>query len=142
MDDPRYTAITGITFGAFDLLHAGHVSFIKECRAASHFLIVGLHVDPSVERASKNKPAQSVYERYLQLEACKYVDKIIPYETEKDIENILAISKVNRRFLGTEYIDVEYTAKKLCEKLNIEVIFIPRMHSYSSSELRQRMRRK
>jgi glycerol-3-phosphate cytidylyltransferase len=133
----------GITFGTFDLLHAGHVDFLESCKMECDLLIVGLHVDPSVERPEKNKPIQSVFERYIQLNAVKWVDEIIPYETEKDLLNILALRDVSVRFLGSEYHEEPafsaITGKDLCEKLEIELMFVDRSHSYSSTELRNRV---
>jgi glycerol-3-phosphate cytidylyltransferase len=67
--------IIGFTCGAFDLLHAGHIAMLKECKEHCEYLIVGLHTDPTIDRpTTKNKPVQSIYERYLQLKGCEYVD--------------------------------------------------------------------
>jgi len=83
----------GITFGAFDLCHAGHTLMFKECKQLCDFLIVGLQADPSMERQHKNKPVQSLFERYVQLGACRYIDEIIPYMFEYEIEQILSLRK-------------------------------------------------
>ena len=93
----------GIVFGAFDLLHAGHIHLLKECAYHCDCLIVGLHVDPSKERPSKNKPIENIVERQAKLRACKYVDDIIVYETEKDLELILQSGDIDMRFLGSDY---------------------------------------
>lgn len=131
--------ITGITFGAFDLLHAGHVAMLEEARRNCDFLVVGLHVDPQAERPdTKNKPIQSVYERWKQLNAMRAVDEIIPYETEQDIVNMLATLGLNKRFIGTDYIDKNITGQDVCDARGIETVFIKRVHNYSSSELRAR----
>lgn len=130
----------GFTCGAFDLLHSGHIVLLRECKEYCTNLIVGLHTDPTIDRPkSKNKPIQSTYERYLQLEGCKYVDKIIPYDTEKDLENILWTTNINFRFIGEDYLKNEFTGKEICETLGIKVIYIDRKHSWSSSELRKRL---
>lgn len=132
--------IVGITFGAFDLLHPGHLYSLYEAKTKCDELIVGLHTDPSVERISKNKPVQTTYERYLQLASCKYVNCILPYDTEQDICNILhTFADINKYFLGEEYKDKEYTGKQICIDKGIEVIFLPRKHSFSSTELRNRL---
>ena len=131
--------ITGITFGAFDLLHAGHVAMLEEAKRNCDFLMVGLHVDPTVERPdTKNKPIQSVYERWKQLNAMKAVDEIIPYENEQDIVNMLATLGINKRFIGSDYKDKVITGKGTCDSRGIEIVFIDRVHNYSSSELRTR----
>lgn len=131
--------ITGITFGSFDLLHAGHASMLQECKGHCDYLIVGLQTDPTIDRPEKNKPIQTTYERWVQLQSMKAVDLIVPYDTEKDLENILAMLDVQKRFIGSEYKGVSIFGQDICEKRNIEIIYLDRLHSYSSSELRQRM---
>ena len=132
-------ATVGFTCSAFDLLHAGHVAMLRECKQHCNFLIVGLHVDPTVDRPSKNKPVQSVYERYMQLKGCEYVDAIIPYETEEDLINIMAIEPIDIRFVGVEYKDTYITGQDICEKRGINIIYNERYHMYSSTELRSRL---
>jgi len=131
--------ITGFTCGAFDLLHPGHLHLLSVAASQCNQLVVGLHTDPSIERPEKNKPIQSTLERFMQLHAVSDVDSIIPYDTEQDLTNILATQGINKRFLGGDYLSKFYTGYSLCQDLNIEVIFVPRMHSWSSSELRKRI---
>lgn len=130
---------TGFTCSAFDLLHAGHVEMLRECKEHCDWLIVGLHVNPKVDRPAKSSPVQSVYERYVQLRACKYVDEIIPYETEEDLINIMAIEPISIRFVGVEYKDTYVTGQDICEKRGIEILYNNRYHGYSSTELRSRL---
>jgi glycerol-3-phosphate cytidylyltransferase len=130
----------GFTCGAFDLFHAGHNVMLKECKEWCDYLIIGLHTDPTIDRPEKNKPIQTVYERYIQLKGCKYVDEIIPYETEKDLENILAIENIHIRFIGQEYSGLRLTGEDICELKGIIFHFNERMHNYSSSELRERLK--
>lgn len=130
----------GFTCGAFDLLHAGHVLMLKECKEWCEYLIVGLHTDPTIDRPEKNKPIQSVYERYIQLSNCKWVDEIIPYETEKDLLNLLGTIDFDIRFVGGDYNNKNFTGKSLCEHRNIPIKYCSRDHTYSSSELRKRIK--
>lgn len=130
----------GFTCGAFDLLHAGHIMMLRECASQCEYLVVGLHTDPSVERSYKNKPIQSAYERQLQLEGCKFVDKVIMYDTEKDLIDILSNEDINVRFVGEEYKDTEITGQKICQDRNIEIVYNTRRHNFSSSELIQRIK--
>jgi glycerol-3-phosphate cytidylyltransferase len=132
--------VVGFTCSAFDLFHAGHVAMLAECKQHCDYLIVGLQVDPSKDRPEKNKPVQSVYERYIQLKGCSYVDEIIPYETEKDLENLLAIEDIQIRFVGQEYIGTKLSGQEVCEKRDIRIHYNNRLHNYSSSELRRRMK--
>lgn len=129
----------GFTCSAFDLLHAGHISMLREASEVCDTLIVGLQVDPSVDRSGKNSPVQSLVERYMQLSAVRYVDEIIPYQTERDLEDILSILHIDVRILGEEYRDKDFTGKDICKKRGIQLYFNRRDHRYSSSELRQRI---
>jgi len=130
----------GITFGAFDLLHAGHTTMLQKCREQCDHLIVGLQTDPTIDRPNiKHKPVQSTFERYAQLDACRWVDSIIPYDTENDLLNILSIVDVRKRFLGHEYEGQFVYGEEICRSRNIELVFIERHHGYSSSNLRLRV---
>ena len=132
--------IIGFTCGAFDLLHAGHVHLLNECKEQCDLLYVGLHTDPTIDRPdTKNKPIQSTFERYYQLQAVDSVDAIIPYDTENDLCNILATMDINIRFLGSDYLGKSITGSDVCEERGIQIAFIPRLHTFSSTELRQRI---
>ena len=127
----------GITFSAFDLLHAGHVSMLAEAKQNCDYLIVGLHIDPSLERNNKNKPIQSLVERQIQLKGCKYIDEIICYETERDLLNILATTKWDVRIIGEEYKNKIFTGR--AEFADKDIYFNSRKHKYSSSSLREKL---
>lgn len=128
---------TGITFSAFDLLHAGHVKMLEEAKQQCDYLIVGLQTDPTIDRPEKNKPTQSVVERYIQLKGCVFVDEIIPYTTEQDLEDILRAFKIDVRIIGEEYKDKNYTGRSYCEEKGIELYYNKREHRFSSTALRQ-----
>lgn len=130
---------TGFTASTFDLLHAGHVLMLREAKTACDYLICGLQVDPSVDRQKKNKPVQTLVERYVQLSAVKYVDEIIVYETEQDLEDILSMYHIDVRILGEEYKSLDFTGRDICKKRGIELYFNRRDHRFSSSDLRKRV---
>jgi glycerol-3-phosphate cytidylyltransferase len=127
----------GITFSAFDLLHAGHIKMLEEAKRNCDYLICGLQTDPSIDRPEKNKPVQTVVERYIQLKACKHVDEIVPYATEQDLEDILRAFKIDVRIVGEEYKEVNFTGRTLCEENGIDLYFNKRNHRFSSSGLRR-----
>ena len=132
--------VKGITFSSFDLFHSGHVAMLKEARSNCDYLMVGLQTDPTINRPEKNKPIQSVFERYVQLEGCKYIDEIIPYETEKDLIDILLTYDINVRFIGEEYRTNEFTGKQLCVDKGIEIYYNKRQHTFSTTNLRTRIK--
>src|SRR5210317_2438754 len=134
----KNTVKVGFTCSTFDLLHSGHIAMLREAKEQCDYLIAGLQIDPSLDRKEKNSPVQSIVERYVQLSAVKYVDEIIVYETEKDLEDLLMFLPINVRIISEEYKDKEFTGKEICVDRNIDVVFNSRSHRFSSTELRQR----
>ena len=131
--------IVGFTASAFDLLHAGHIQMLREAKEQCDYLIVGLQLDPALDRPTKNSPIQTIVERYAQLHAVSYVDEIIPYVSERDLEDILTMYHIDVRILGEEYRDKDFTGKDICRKRGIQLYFNKRDHRYSSSDLRKRV---
>lgn len=129
----------GLTCSTFDLLHAGHVQMLREAKSICDHLIVGLQTDPSIDRPTKNQPVQTVVERYVQLSAVKYVDEIIVYQTENDLEDILEMFPIDIRILGEEYRNKDFTGREICKKRGIQLYFNKRDHRFSSSGLRKRV---
>lgn len=124
----------GFTCSAFDLCHTGHLLMLQEAKEQCDYLIVGLHTNPQIDRPHKNKPVETTWERYERLKACKYVDEIIPYDTELDLLNILNSRHIDVRILGEEYKDRYFTGAGLHE-----TYFNKRKHNLSSTSLRQRI---
>jgi len=130
----------GITFSTFDLLHAGHIGMLREAKDNCDYLIVGLQTDPTIDRPeTKNKPVQTLVERYAQLNAIKFVDEIVPYQTERDLIDILELFQLDVRFLGDEYKDKSFSGKYQCESRGIQLHFNKRNHRFSTSNLRERV---
>ena len=130
----------GFNCSSFDLFHAGHVTMLKMEKELCDYLKVALQVDPTVDRPGiKNKPVQSAYERYVQLQGCKYVDEILVYETEEDLLNLIQSQTIHIRFLSEEYKDRDFTGKQYCIDTGIEIHYHLRRHQYSSTEIRNRV---
>ena len=139
MPDNMIGKPVGFTCSTFDLLHAGHILMLAECKQVCDYLIVGVQSDPTIDRPGvKNKPVQSIVERYVQLSAVKFVDEIIVYNTEKDLEDMLMFLPISVRIIGEEYKDKDFTGKQICEERGIKIWYNSRSHRFSSSELRQR----
>jgi glycerol-3-phosphate cytidylyltransferase len=126
---------TGFTCSTFDLFHAGHIMMLREAKSQCDFLLVGLQTDPTIDRPQKNKPIQSVFERFIQLNACVYVDEVVVYATEKELRDILLSYPIDVRILGEEYKDKEFTG----HDIDMDFYFNERKHSFSTTELRQRV---
>ena len=130
----------GFTCSTFDLLHAGHIAMLREAKEHSDYLICGLQVDPTIDRPdTKNKPVQTLVERYTQLNAVEYVDEIIPYQTEQDLQDILSMYHITVRVLGEEYREKDFTGKDICRKRGIDLYFNKREHRFSTTDLRERV---
>jgi len=129
--------VIGFTASSFDLLHAGHIEMLKECKENCDYLIVGLNLNPT-----NKATVQSAMERYTQLQGCKYIDEIIPYESEQDLENLLLLKRIDRRFLGEDYKhssrDVRIGLNFTGSQLDIEIYYNDRKHKFSTSELKER----
>ena len=126
----------GFTCSTFDLFHAGHMMMLKEAKTQCDYLIVGIQTDPTIDRPdTKNKPVQSLFERFVQLQSCRYVDEIVPYSTEKELMDILLSYPIDVRIIGEEYKDKHFTGREL----DIPIYYNSRKHSFSSSGLRQRV---
>jgi glycerol-3-phosphate cytidylyltransferase len=139
LPDNMHGKRVGFTCSTFDLLHAGHILMLAEAKNICDHLIVAVQTDPTIDRGLlKNKPVQSIVERYVQLSAVKFVDQIIVYETEKDLEDLLMFLPISIRIIGEEYKDKDFTGKVICEERGIKMWYNSRSHRFSSSELRKR----
>lgn len=136
----EHTETVGITFSTFDLLHAGHIAMLREAKSICDYLICGIQTDPTIDRPEKNQPVQTLVERWTQLQGVKYVDEIIPYQTEKDVEDILTLFNIDVRIIGEEYKKAgRYTGRATCAARGIEIYYNKRDHRFSSSDLRKRV---
>lgn len=132
----EYENIVGITAGVFDLCHVGHIMCFEYARQYCNKLIVCVQVDPSLYREGKNKPVETVFERYYRLKTCKYVDDVIPYETEEDLENILRTVQYDIRFIGDDHKGKSFTGDNIRPDT---FHFNPRDHQFSTTSLRERV---
>mgnify|MGYP003301190909 FL=1 len=129
----------GITCSTFDLLHAGHVVMLEEAKRHCDYLIAALQVDPNIDRPEKNKPIQTIVERQIQLAAVKFVDEIVMYSTETELEDLFLTLPLDVRVLGDEYRNKEFTAKQICLDRKIKIVYNKRDHTFSCTSLRNRI---
>lgn len=125
----------GIVASCFDLFHSGHIIMLEEAKQHCDHLIVALQTDPTIDRPEKNKPVQTVFERFVQVKACRFVDEIVVYATESELRDILLSYPIDVRVLGEEYQGKEFTG----HDIPMEFYFNKRRHSFSSSSLRERV---
>ncbi len=129
---------TGFACGVFDLFHAGHVLMLKECKEHCDYLIVAInkaeHLSDTVN-PGKRKPVFTVEERKLIVQACKYVDEVLEYNSEEELYESMKIKKINIRFLGDDYRGKQITGADL----NIELYYTNRNHGYSTTSILKRI---
>ena len=126
----------GTTFSCWDLLHAGHHIFLEDAKNNCDILIVGLQLDPTLDRPEKNKPIQSIEEREIQIKSNRYIDFYFIYDTENSLYHSLKELNPDIRFLGDDYVGKKFTGSDL----PIQIIYHPRSeHKYSSTNLRHRI---
>jgi glycerol-3-phosphate cytidylyltransferase len=130
--------VIGFTAGAMDLLHAGHVMMLQECKAQCDYLIVAVEVDPSVDRPEKHKPIESLEERVIRLQGCKYVDKVVIYNTEQGLYSLLKEIQPDVRFIGADWKDKPNYSRDLLP--GMKVVYNSRNHNFSSSNLIARIK--
>ena len=133
--------IVGFTSVVGDMLHAGHALMLDECKMYCDFLYVGIVVDPTKDRSFKNKPVQSMFERYCQVVSHRAVDEVIPLDDEADLLLALKSLPIDIRFVGADYIGKDFTGKKECQQIGIEIMYNSRKHGLSSTELRERVKK-
>lgn len=126
----------GFTCSSFDLFHTGHVLMLREAKSQCDYLIVAIQTDPTIDRPEKNKPVQSIFERFTQVSGCKYVDEVVVYETESDLLNVLNSFRIDVRIIGEDYMSKEFTGKNL----GIPIYYNMRRHDFSSSALRNKLK--
>jgi len=133
----RKNKIIGFTASTFDLMHPGHIAMLAEAKSKCDYLVVGLLTDPTISRPdSKQKPIQTIFERFIQSQALDSIDCVIPFETEEDLEQLLLLIMPDVRFVGEEYKDKEHTGKYI---KGIKIIYNKRRHNFSSTEIRNRL---
>jgi len=114
-----------------DILHSGHVLSLEEAKKHCDFLIVGLHCNPNYKETQ-----QSIYERYMQLRAVKWVDEVIPYENIERDKDVFVSLDYDVYFLGEDHKSEEWELKDIIEKQEKEIIYLKRKHKYSSSRIK------
>jgi len=129
--------VIGFTAGSFDLMHTGHILMFEECKTQCDYLIVGLQTDPTIDRpGTKNKPVQSIFERFMQLRSNQHIDEVIVYESEQDLYNLLSSIKIDKRFIGADWKNKKFTGWDITGH---QVVYNSRNHKFSTSNLRDRI---
>ena len=107
----------------------------KEAKKYCNHLTIALHRDPTIERKNKIKPILECEDRKNILLSIKYIDKIIEYDTELDLFNILKENNFDVRILGDDYKNNNATGQHLCK----EIIYVDRKHGWSTTKIKNKI---
>ena len=120
-----------ITYGTFDILHYGHINLLRRAIALGDYLVVVLSTDEF--NALKNKKSYYTYEqRKMILEACKYVDLVVPENTwEQKIEDVKKYD-IDVFVMGNDWEGKFDFLKDYCE-----VVYLPRTEGISSTQVKE-----
>lgn len=118
-----------------DILHIGHIISLEEAKSNCDKLVVALHCCPNYK-----KPVQSIYERFMQLKAIKFVDEVIPYTDINDVRNLLLSYKFDVYFLGEDHIGDDWECKDVVESLDVDIKYLSRRHPYSSTYFKSKIK--
>ena len=125
--------IIGVIAGNFDVIHPGYVYMFDECKKHCDILLLLLHDDPSIERPEKIKPILDLNERNMILSSLKQIDRIITYQIESDLYDILKAEQIDIRFLGDDYKNKAFTG----DDLGIPIHYLDRSHGWSTTKFKK-----
>ena len=125
--------IVGVIAGNFDVIHPGYMYMFDECKKHCDILLLLLHEDPSIERPEKIKPILDLNERNMILSSLKQIDRIITYQIESDLYDILKTEQIDIRFLGDDYKDKAFTG----DDLDIPIHYLDRSHGWSTTKFKK-----
>ena len=124
--------------GCFDLLHYGHISFLKQAKALGDYLIVALEADQNVRFAKgDNRPIHSQQQRKEMLTSLSFVDEVIPLPPmNQDFQYFNLVEKIHPQIIAiTEGDPVVDKKLKQAEQVGAKLVVIPRVHTPSTSQL-------
>ena len=125
--------IVGVIAGNFDVINPGYIYMFDECKKHCDILLLLLHDDPSIERPEKIKPILDLNERNMILSSLKQIDRIITYQIESDLYDILKTEQIDIRFLGDDYKDKAFTG----DDLDIPIHYLDRSHGWSTTKFKK-----
>ncbi len=118
--------------GTFDIVHLGHIQLLKKAADLGDFLIVGVDSDRRVtELKGEQRPINKIVSRISLLEAIKYVDRVVTFDSDEQLENLIktmrpAIMVIGEEYKGKKIIGSEYVG---------EIVYFPKMEGFSSTNI-------
>ena len=118
------------TNGCFDILHRGHIELFKYAKSLGDELVVGIDSDEKVKLdKGKDRPINSLQDRMYMLQSIKYIDKVIPFDSTKDLEKTIKWYRPNIMVIGSDWKGKDVIGSFFTDKL----VFFDRIDGYSTS---------
>jgi rfaE bifunctional protein nucleotidyltransferase chain/domain len=118
--------------GTFDIVHLGHIQLLKRAAELGDFLIVGVDGDKRVtELKGEQRPINNIVSRITLLEAIKYVDRVVIFDSDEQLETHIktmrpAIMVIGEEYRGKRIVGSEYVG---------EIVYFPKMEGFSSTHI-------
>ncbi len=123
------------TNGCFDILHSGHVFYLREAKSQGDILILGLNSDTSVRRLKgENRPVNPEEDRAIVISELKSIDYVVIFEEDTPLDLITDVVP-DKLVKGGDYKPEEVVGKELVEKNGGEVVIIPFVDGKSTTNI-------
>ncbi len=120
------------TNGCFDILHRGHIELFKYAKSLGDELCVGIDSDEKVKLdKGKNRPVNNLHDRIFMLQSIKYIDKVVPFDSTKDLSDTIKWYKPDIMVIGSDWKGKEVIGEIFTDKL----VFFDRIKKYSTTKL-------
>lgn len=118
--------------GCFDVLHRGHIELLKFAKSQGTFLIVGVDTDDRIKKAKGIfRPFNNQEDRMFFLETIKYVDHVVSFDTDEELEKNISLFKPDIMVVGSDYKDKKVIGSQHAK----ELIFFDRIEGYSTTKI-------
>ena len=120
------------TNGCFDILHRGHIELFKYAKSLGDELVVGVDSDKKVKLdKGEDRPINNLQDRMLMLQSIKYVDKVIPFDSTKELNDTIKWYRPDIMVIGADWRGKEVIGEIFADKL----IFFDRIKGYSTTKI-------
>lgn len=126
-----------ITYGTFDLLHAGHINLLRRAKELGDYLIVVVSTDEFNWNEKQKKCYFSYEDRKKMLEAIRYVDLVVPEENWDQKRSDVQKYNIDTFVMGDDWKGKFDFLKDLCE-----VVYLPRTPDISTTQIKKDLNKK
>ena len=118
--------------GCFDIVHRGHMELFKFAKSQGSFLVVGIDSDKRVKNNKGiSRPINNQEDRKFFLECIKYIDKVVVFDSDYELETCVSLHNIDYLIVGSDYRDKDVIGSEYAK----EVIFFDRIGNYSTTNI-------